>query len=205
MEPVEMTTRLQQSLLIRRRLLGLFALSFFILHGLYYLRHGGLSHMLWMCNIGNLLLAIGLFFDQAIPVRVAVFWLIPGVFLWFYFMALQGGFLFTSMISHLGGLAVGIMALRRVGVTRATWLYALLWYLLVQQICRLATPAEPNVNVAHNVFEGWETIFRTYWQFWIATTTTTGIGLWILEIALLKLLSPPSSRQAHSSFSRMAR
>jgi hypothetical protein len=173
--------------IVRRRILGLLALTFFSLHTFYYLWRGGLSHMLWMCNIGNLLLSIGLLFNSAILIRIAVFWLIPGLFLWIIFMALNGGFLFTSMISHFGGLGVGIVALRETGVSRFTWLFALLWYLLIQQICRLATPVESNVNVAHSIFKGWETVFDTYWEFWIATTFATGIGLWLLEILLRKV------------------
>jgi hypothetical protein len=66
--------------IVRRRILGLLALTFFSLHTFYYLWRGGLSHMLWMCNIGNLLLSIGLLFNWAILIRIAVFWLIPGLF-----------------------------------------------------------------------------------------------------------------------------
>ncbi|HYE74192.1 MAG TPA: hypothetical protein VEF04_12720, partial [Blastocatellia bacterium] len=67
---------------LRFRLLGLLPLLFFILHAVYYFNHGGLPHLLWMCNIGNLILAIGMLMDIPMLVRVAVAWLLPGLGLW---------------------------------------------------------------------------------------------------------------------------
>ena len=62
---------------LRYRLLGLLPLLFFILHANYYRETGGLPHMLWMCNIGNLMLAIGMFLDHRELIRAAAIWTIP--------------------------------------------------------------------------------------------------------------------------------
>src|SRR4030095_15359618 len=61
------------------RLLGFFPLFFFLAQAIHYWRISELGHMLWMCNIGNLLLAIGLFLNRPLLTRVAVIWLIPGL------------------------------------------------------------------------------------------------------------------------------
>lgn len=190
---------MKRSLTIQARLVGFLPLSFFLIHSFYYLRHGGLSHMLWMCNIGNLLLGLGLLFDQPTLIRVAVFWLIPGLPLWIWFMAIRGGWLLTSSLAHVGGLIVGLFALTKVRTGRHTWLYATAWFLMIQQVCRLMTPAELNVNVAHRIFSGWETVFSTYGQFWIATTLAVVCGSWLLGFILLKLLPPYAAGSAPES------
>jgi len=107
-----------------------------------------------MCNIGNLVLAIGLFLGRPVIIRLAVFWLIPGLPLWIWYMVLRGGWLLTSTFTHVGGLVVGLFALSKIRADRRAWLYAFAWYLLAQQISRLTTPAELNVSAAHHIYTG---------------------------------------------------
>lgn len=179
----------------RFRLLGLLPLAFFALHGNYYLERGELANMLWMCNISNLLLGVGLLLAQPVLIWAAVIWLIPGLPLWFYYVVLRGGWLWTSTVSHVGGLAVGLVALARVRADRKAWVYGLVWFLLVQQVSRMFTPPEWNINVAHIVYAGWEAQFTSYWMFWVATTAVTVAGLWVLGFILLKLFPPASVRE----------
>ena len=100
------------------RLLGIVPLIFFFGQGIHYWRIHQLGHMLWMCNIGNLLLAIALFTEQALLVRVAAIWMVPGVLVWFAYVVPTWGMLFTgkfsyaelfgvlsSTLAHLGGFA----------------------------------------------------------------------------------------------------
>ena len=61
------------------RLLGLLPLAFFFGQVIHYWRFGGLGNLLWMCNVGNLLLAIGLFLDHRELIRAAAIWTIPGL------------------------------------------------------------------------------------------------------------------------------
>ncbi|HXG64369.1 MAG TPA: hypothetical protein VNO70_04630 [Blastocatellia bacterium] len=175
---------------IRFRLLGILPLIFFFFHALFYWRHGGLAHLLWMCNTGNLLLSGGLLFGSPLLIRVAGIWLIPGLLLWGWFVVMQGGWLLTSGFAHIGGLAVGLLAMSRVRADNSTWLYALGWYLLLQQVSRMVTAPELNVNVAHRIYDGWEQTFRGYWEFWLATTVTVAVGLWLLGALLLELWPP---------------
>ena len=182
----------QVRLTARFRILGILPLLFFSAHLFYYLHHGGVGYMLWMCNISNLVLAAGLLLGQVVLIRIAVLWLIPGLPLWFWYTALGGGWLLTSTLTHVGGLIVGFFALSKARISRWTWVYAFVWYLLMQQISRLVTPAEMNVNVAHRVYSGWENVFSAYWQFWLLSTLLVGVGLWMMEILLLKVW-PPSA------------
>jgi hypothetical protein len=155
-----------------------------------------------MCNIGNLLLALGLFFEQAILIRVAVIWMAPGVVVWFVYVVpswvglLSGRFGYTelfgvvsSTLAHLGGFCVGIIALRKIRLDKRAWLYAFIWYFIVQLLSRLVTPAAMNVNLSHNIQPGWEQTFSSYWKFWFVLTTLIGLGLWSLG-RLLGMLWP---------------
>lgn len=156
--------------------------------------------MLWMCNIGNLLLALGLFFEEAILIRVAVIWMVPGVAVWFVYVVPSWGMLLTgrlsyaewfgvlsSTLAHLGGFAVGIVVLRRVGMDARAWLYAFIWYFVVQLLSRFVTPAAMNVNLSQRIQAGWEQTFSTYWRFWFVLTMLVGACLWILGLSLKRL------------------
>ena len=188
------------------RLLGFLPLAFFSAQAIHYVQIHQLGHMLWMCNIGNLLLALGLFFEQAIIIRVAVIWMVPGVAVWFVYvvptwgMLLTGQFSYTelfgvlsSTLAHLGGFAVGIRVLRKIGMDGRAWLYAFIWYFIVQFVSRLLSPAEMNVNLSQRIQPGWEQTFTSYWAFWLVLTVLVGICLWLLGLLLQKLwpVAPP--------------
>ena len=158
--------------------------------------------MLWMCNIGNLLLALGLFLEQALLVRVAVMWMAPGLLVWFVYVVPTWGMLLTgrfsqtellgvvsSTLAHVGGFTVGIMALRKIKMDSSAWVYAFLWYFVVQLASRLITPAVMNVNLSHHIQTGWEQTFSSYWRFWFVLTLLVGVGSWVLGL-LLRLLWP---------------
>ena len=168
------------------RLLGVLPLVFFLSQTAYYWR-SGLGNMLWMCNIGNLVLAIGLFVNQPILIRVAVIWSIPGLVVWFRYVVIGSGSSGSSTLAHIGSLIVGLLALRKVRVDRAAWRYCFGWYLVLQLLSRLVTPAELNVNVAHHMYQGWDKVFSAYWKFWLVMTLVVAAVLWLLSFGLRKL------------------
>ena len=165
--------------------------------------------MLWMCNIGNLLLALGLFFEQSMLIRVAIIWMVPGVAVWFLYvvptwgMLLTGRFSYTdlfgvvsSTLAHLGGFSIGIVVLRRLGMEARAWLYAFIWYFVVQLLSRLVTPAEMNVNLSHKIQAGWEQTFSSYLRFWFVLTSLVGMCLWLLALLLRRFWPTPTEPQS---------
>ena len=155
-----------------------------------------------MCNIGNLMLALGIFLESAILIRVAVIWMVPGVAVWFLYVVPTWGMLFTgrigyaelfgvlsSSLAHLGGFSVGLVVLRRIGMDGRAWFYAFVWYFIVQLMSRLVTPEAMNVNLSHNIQSGWEQTFNSYLRFWLVLTTLVGVCLFILG-AILRLIWP---------------
>jgi hypothetical protein len=194
------------------RLLGMLPLAFFFAQAIHYWQIGELGQMLWMCNVGNLLLALGLFLEQVILIRVAIIWIIPGLAVWFLFYILplwetlltgrishaQLFGVLSSTLVHVGGFAVAMVVLRKVGMEGRAWLYAFIWYFIVQFVSRLVTPAAMNVNVSHAVQAGWEQTFTSYLKFWLVLTLLVGVGLWSL-VLLLKTLWPVSQASIESS------
>jgi len=161
----------------RMRLLGLLPLLFFLAQFVHYWRIDQLGHLLWMCNIGNLVLAVGLFFEIPLLVRVSALWTIPGLIVWFLYVVLTWGVFLTSTLAHVGGIAVAAFALRTYRMDRNTWRYAFGWLVVMQVISRLFTAPELNVNLAHAVQPGWERTFTSYWNFWLVLTFATVVVL----------------------------
>jgi len=166
------------------RLLGLLPLFFFVAQGVHYWRTNELGNLLWMCNVGNLLLAMGLFLEKRRVVRLAAIWMIPGLVVWFLYVVLTWGVFLTSTLAHVGGLVVAMIALRSYRMDRTAWRWALGWYLMVQLCSRLATPPALNVNLAHSVQPGWERTFDSYWTFWITLTLIGVVILWLSGLLL---------------------
>jgi len=191
------------------RLLGFLPLAFFFAQAIHYWHINQLGHMLWMCNIGNLLLAIGLFLEEAILIRVAVIWMLPGLVVWVLYVVPTWGMLLTgrleagqffgvlsSTLAHVGGASVGMVVLRKVRMDARAWFYAFIWYFVVQVLSRLLTPAAMNVNLAHRIQDGWEPTFSAYWKFWLLLTLGVGMILWILGLLLQALWPAPEASVA---------
>lgn len=168
----------------RMRLLGLLPLLFFLAQGIHYWKLDQLGHMLWMCNIGNLLLAMGLFLEKRRVVRLASIWMIPGLLVWFVYVVLPWGMFLSSTLAHIGGLAVAIIALRQYGMDRTAWLWAFGWYLMVQFLSAFVTPPDLNVNLAHAIQPGFEGAFGSYWIFWLTVNLVAAVLLWLSGLLL---------------------
>jgi hypothetical protein len=188
------------------RLLGFLPLLFFLAQAIHYWQINQLGHMLWMCNIGNLLLALGIFFEQALLMRVAVIWSMPGLVVWAFYVVPTWGLLLTgkmslsefygvvsSTLAHVGGLSIGILVLRKVRMNAGAWAFAFVWYLFVQLVSRLLTPVALNVNLSQRIQDGWETTFSSYWKFWLVLSAAVAACLWLLGL-LLRRLWPLGSR-----------
>jgi hypothetical protein len=169
------------------RLLGLLPLIFFLAQFVHYWRRDELGHMFWMCNIGNLILAMGLFLEKPVPIRLAAIWTLPGLVIWFMWVVLTWGVFLSSILAHAGGIIVAMIALRYYRMDRNAWRWALGWYLVVQLASRFFTPPAFNVNLAHAVQPGWERTFPSYWTFWLVLTAATIVALWLCGLLLWRI------------------
>jgi len=171
----------------RFRLIGFLPLIFFGVQFVHYWRFGGLGNLAWMCNVGNLLLAIGLFLYHKELIRATAIWTIPGLGIWFWYVWLTGSTAFSSTLAHVGGVIVGMFVLSRVRMDRIAWLYAFVWYLFMQVVSRVITSPEINANVAHHIQPGWENAFTSYWKFWLVMTIVVAAALWAIGMVLSRI------------------
>lgn len=140
--------------------------------------------MFWMCNIGNLLLALGLFLEKPIVIRLAAIWMIPGLLIWILYVVLAWGSFLSSTLAHVGGLGVALLALSQVRMDRKAWRWAFGWYLGIQLASRFLTAPALNVNLAHSVQPGWDQMFHSYWTFWLVLTAVTILTVWLSGLML---------------------
>jgi len=177
------------------RTLGILPLIFFLAQAVHYWRSNELAHLLWMCNIGSIVLALGLLFEKPALVRLSAIWAIPGLVIWFIYVVLPWGVFLTSALDHIGGLVVSLIALKRYRMDRTAWRYAFGWYLIVQLISRFVTPPRFNVNLAHTVASGFERTFQSYWSFWLVLTAATAVALWLTGMILWSIYRPREAEQ----------
>ncbi len=178
------------------RVLGLAPLTVYGIHFVRNWTHTYPDHGLWMCHVSNLALGFGLLLACPVFVRLAAIWFVPAIPLWVMDMMRTGETPAITFVSHLGGLAVAMVALRQVRASRFMWIQGVVWYLFIQQLSRMFTRPELNINVAHTMYEGWERVFPVYWQYWIFTTLSAAFALWVTNVLLTKLMPPRTGDSA---------
>ena len=161
-------------------LLGVLPMLFFVLYLAVAMQRGKAAEGLWMCHVANLLLAAGMLTRKPRLVGMALAWIILGIPLWALDVWRSGDVSAVSVLSHLGGLALGIYAAWRLRLSSNPWLAALLLFVALQQLCRWLTPEALNVNLAHAEYEGWNGAFGGYWAYWLVTTLAAAAALWAI-------------------------
>ena len=183
------------------RLIGVIPLCFFIAHFIHHANEGYPAYILWLCNLNNLLLAVGVLSGWKLLIQIGILWLIPALPLWAIESWMYGDWPLTSILSHLGALIVGFIFLPRVGMNKMVWIPALIYGIIIQQICRWITPAELNINVAFAPYMQWEQLFSHYWQFWLFIMAESALGLFLLNFYLARRFPEkvsPQSRKVDS-------
>ncbi len=183
----------------RFRLLGFLPLCFFIARAIEYVAIAKTpEQMLWSCHVSNLMLAVGIFLGAPLLIRIAVFWQILGVAPRIMDAVVSGLVKMVSIFSHLGGVVVAIVAIRQIGAKRWSWVYSLVYFVILQQLTRLLTDPGPytNVNVAHFAYGPMKDWFAVYWKYWVVNTALVAALLFIIEVVLLRIF-PDQRRFGH--------
>lgn len=155
--------------------LGLAALLGTAIHYTYHLYHQRPWDLLWACHVAALLIGVGCLFDWPPCVGVGVLWLVVGVPMWLLDLATGGELTPTSLLTHVGGLTVGLIYIGNRGMPSGAWWQAILAMAALQLVCRWTTPADANVNLAHAVYQGWEGWFPSYRWYWVFLMGVFGV------------------------------
>lgn len=169
------------------RILGFLPLLFFISMVLYHVKKGRWGDAFWMCHASNLLLTMGLFFENPTMVSMALPWLLVGIPLWLGEAVRIRRIIPLSVVTHWGGVLVGLYAAHRWGTGADWWWKSWLFALAVQGITRWATPPVWNINAAHGVYDAVKGVFKSFVSFWIFCIGLAAILLWASEKVLIRL------------------
>lgn len=121
--------------------------------------------LLWICNVAVLVLAAGCFFGRAGFVAVGVSWLAFGTPIWLLDLATGKGMIVTSPLVHVVAPVVGVLAVRRLGWPRGTWLASTVASVGLLALTRVVGSARTNVNLAFRIHDGWEERFGAHAPF----------------------------------------
>jgi hypothetical protein len=177
------------------RKFGLAALACYAIHASFHVVNGRPEEALWMCHLGAALVGIGLLVSSATINGIGTLFLCVGTPLWLMYLAGGGEFYPTSSFPHLGGLAIGLYGVRRLGMPSATWCEAVVALISLILICRLITPPEANVNVAFATYPGWEKFFPSHAIYIVAMMIMAAAYFLIFQYALRRWISTKPARE----------
>jgi hypothetical protein len=116
-----------------------------------------------------------------------------GVPMWLVGLATGGEFYPTSILTHCGGLAVGIAGLQQLGGLRGDWWKAYLLIVALVAVARLLTPAEMNVNFAHRTWSFARDWLPNLTAHFLALLAIWAIGLYAAEWLLQRFVRAPDA------------
>lgn len=171
------------------RAIALLPLSFFLLRLWVAYQNGEPEIVLWLCHLNNLLLFIGILFSSSKIIQITAIWLIVGFILWVIDLTGTGTFIISSFISHFGGLVVSFYFVIKTKMKRSIWLYSIIWFILVQQFCRIFTPSHLNINSGSEIWSSYKSKFDYYWAFWAFQIISLSLILGFTNIVMYWLIN----------------
>jgi len=167
---------------------GFAALACYSIHGAFHLLNGRPAELLWMCHLGAAIVGVGLLISSSMLNGIGTLFLCVGTPLWVMYLAGGGEFYPTSCFPHIGGLAIGLYGVRRLGFRNGTWWRAVLSLIGLIMICRLVTPPSANINVAFAVYTGVEKVFPSHPVYLTVMIAMASASFMICEYALRRWL-----------------
>ncbi len=138
---------------------GVAILAIVVWHGIDTVRHLGPDYLFSMCYLANALLAIGIIIASPPLIGVGFGWALIGLPLWTVDAWLSESVSPSSVVLHLAGVGVGILAVRHIELPRRLVLLAIPTGLLSYVLARAFTQPCHNINAAFRVQAGWEAVF----------------------------------------------
>jgi hypothetical protein len=177
-----------------RRSLAFLAIAFYALDAAVHVSRGQPYDLLWGCHLAVLLVAAGLLIRSASLNAIGLLWSVFGLPIWLIYIFTGGEFLPTSALTHLGAFVIGICGVRLLGIPRGSAWKALAAYLALWALTRALTPESANINLAFNVWPGWEDRFPTY-PIYFATLLVSGAVTFAITEMLFRQIRPAGAQQ----------
>jgi hypothetical protein len=163
---------------------GISALLLYLIHAGVLIHNNEHYHILWSCHLGCLLVGVGLLLPQPWFLSVGFLWLAMGVPLWILNVLTSNAFMWTSTLSHIGGIAIAVYGFRFLKMPPFSWAVSTAGLICLGLFSRFVTPQHANVNLSHGVWAGWEKKFASYsWYVFMLLSLAVIIFL-IIELSL---------------------
>jgi hypothetical protein len=147
-----------------------------------YALRSSTAEALWMCNITNLILAVGIARRSLFLAWVATTWLVIGVPLWIWDAIIARSVNPHAFATHVVAAVLGVLAVRGTRPAKWSWVTAVWLGALVQIVSRMATPPEYNVNASHATYKGlYDLVGSNYVVYWFITAFLVGGSLWLVQ------------------------
>lgn len=172
------------------RWLGCLPIAFFVIHGSRHVFAGHAYELLWLCTVSCFLVGVGILARSVRLTAAAGLWLPLGTVLWIFDALRTSDWMVTSALTHVGGLLVAVVSLRKTGFPAGSFARATALGMAVQLVSRLLSPRAANVNVAHFIYPGSEAYFPSYRVYWcVIWLCALGI-FWVVEKGVRRGLGP---------------
>jgi hypothetical protein len=173
---------------------GILGIFFYALFAADHLYAGHAANLLWACQVGALLVGLGLVFRSPTWNAIGLLWLVAGVPLWAMDLLANGGGRPTTLLTHVGGLVLGVIGVRRLGLPKRTWLRAAIALAGLHLLCRWVTPPEENINLAFTIWPGWEAYFPSHLVYVLTVFALCVAAFMSVEFAVRRAGLLPGSR-----------
>jgi hypothetical protein len=168
-----------------KRALAVAACACYAAHAAVHLARGEPYDLLWGCHLAVILVGAGLATANATLNAVGLLWACFGMPIWLLYTFTGGEFMPTALLTHAGGVVIGIAGVRLLGMPEGVWWKALAAYVALWVVTRVATPPNANINLAFSVYPGWESRFPSYAMYFATILAggalTFAIGEWIFR------------------------
>jgi hypothetical protein len=185
-----MTTDLTRN----RAVWGSLAVAFFVVHLVWHAFLGDPENALWACHVASLLIGIGGITATPTCVVIGLLWLVVGIPLWFYHLAVGGPLVPTSLLTHFGGAAVGCVLLNKCLVApknASAWWQASIGLVGLVILTRLTTAREANINLAFDVHGRSDTTMAEHSQYLLVIAAVVAVVFFFSELILRRVLFRP--------------
>lgn len=162
-------------------LFGGLAVLFYAVHGVFMVNNNEAAGLLWCCHVANLLVAAGWLLRRPLPNAIGFLWLAWGNMMWALYLAGGGEFSPTSVLTHIGGFVLAIAGLRAFGLPRRSWAWAVGGMAALVVLARATTPYKDNVNLAHHVHDGWESLFPNHFVYMLLLLGGAGLVFYAVQ------------------------
>jgi hypothetical protein len=146
-----------------------------------YLPPASTWQILWFCNLSNLVLGLAIFLKIRDLVFVCATILTIGLPVWIFDFLVNGDFHPFSILTHVVSPALGFAVSRAWGRSvRVLWQVPA-FYLLLQLVARLFTPAADNINVAFAVYNPVKSLFPNFYIYSLVNLAGLTAFGWVMH------------------------